>query len=208
MTELVGPAAAQRRLVLASASPIRRALLARAGVRFETASAAIDETAVLHAMRGEDSTAADAAIRLAGLKAERVALRHPAAIVLGCDQLLECEGVWLEKPRDRAAAEAQLTALSGRTHELNAAVVAHLDGRRTWHHLARARLTMRSLSASFIASYLTAAGDAVLGSVGAYQLEGLGAQLFSRIEGDYFSILGLPLLPVLDFLRRQGLLPP
>jgi septum formation protein len=205
MSELLGPAAASRVLVLASQSPARRALLAKAGVRFETEPAHIDESAVLATVKAEQGGADDAALMLAALKAERVARRRGPAIVLGCDQLLDCEGSWLEKPGDRAQAASQLQALAGKRHELVSAVVAFVDGERAWHHVDRARLTMRTLDRDFIEAYLTAAGDQVLGSVGAYQLEGLGAQLFARVEGDYFTVLGLPLLPVLDFLRQHGL---
>jgi septum formation protein len=115
--------------------------------------------------------------------------------------MLECNGVWFDKPADRDHAAAHLAALSGRTHRLISSAVCVRDGARIWHHTAVATLTMRPLSRSFIDRYLEAAGPAVLRSVGAYQLEGLGAQLFSRIEGDYFTVLGLPLLPILAFLR-------
>ena len=120
--------------------------------------------------------------------------------------MLECNGVWFDKPVDRDHAVAHLTALGGRTHRLISSAVCVRDGARIWHHTAVASLTMRPLSRAFIDCYLDAAGAAVLRSVGAYQLEGLGAQLFSKIEGDYFTVLGLPLLPALDFLRRHGFL--
>jgi hypothetical protein len=128
-------------------------------------------------------------------------------LVIGADQVLECDGVLFDKPVDLAAARAQLLALRGRTHRLVSAVVLARDGQRAWHHVDRADLTMRDFSAGFLDHYLESSGDAVLSSVGAYQLEGRGVQLFVRIDGDYFSILGLPLLPLLDILREQGVLP-
>ena len=119
--------------------------------------------------------------------------------------MLECDGVWFDKPADRAAATANLQALRGKTHALVGAVVVTRDGRRLWQHVERSRLTMRRFDDAFIAAYLDAVGAPALQSVGAYQLEGLGVQLFSHIDGDYFAILGLPLLPLLDCLRRHGI---
>jgi septum formation protein len=124
--------------------------------------------------------------------------------VLGCDQMLECGGVWFDKPPDRAHAAAHLRALAGKTHRLVSAVVAYRKMVRVWHHVDSAKLVMRPLSDSFIESYLDRAGDDARASVGAYQLESLGAQLFTRVEGDYFTVLGLPLLPLLGFLRANG----
>jgi septum formation protein len=120
--------------------------------------------------------------------------------------MLDCAGAWFDKPRDQAAAAAQLAALAGKTHSLETAVCVARDGARLWHHNERARMTMRPLDGAFIAAYLDAVGDRALQSVGVYQLEGLGVQLFSRIDGDFFTILGLPLLPLLDFLRAHGVL--
>jgi septum formation protein len=134
----------------------------------------------------------------------RISRRHPGALVIGADQVLRHGEQLLDKPMDRAAARRQLTALRGQRHELISAVVAVRDGIRLWHHVGRAGLDMRDFSDSFLEHYLRTAGDAVLAAVGAYQLEGPGVQLFQRIEGDYFTILGLPLLPLLDFLRAQG----
>jgi septum formation protein len=142
---------------------------------------------------------------LAETKATRVSARHGEALVLGCDQLLDRDGTWFDKPADRAHAFAHLKALSGKTHRLVSAAVVARNGSRIWHHVAVARLTMRPLTDSFIESYLDAVGDTALKSVGAYQLEGLGAHLFSKIEGDYFTILGLPLLPLLSFLAEHGI---
>ena len=151
--------------------------------------------------------AGEVAEALAELKAQRVTRRHPGALVIGADQMLECEGTWFDKPADRAAARAQLEALSGRVHRLVTCAVVVLDGERLWHRTESATMTMRRLSPEFLDRYLDTAGNEVLSSVGAYQLEGLGAQLFARVEGDFFTVLGLPLLPLLDFLRVRGVLP-
>jgi septum formation protein len=190
-------------LVLASASPARASLLENAGFRVTRVPATIDEAEVKAAFRRERADAASCALALATAKAERVSRRHSAAFVIGADQLLVCEEVWFDKPSDLGQARAQLKALRGRTHELVTAVVVFRGGQDLWHHVARPRLTMRSFSDTFLDEYLAAAGPDVLGSVGAYQLEKLGVHLFARVEGDWFSILGLPLLPLLDFLRAQ-----
>jgi septum formation protein len=191
-------------VVLASASAIRRTLLANAGVPIAVDPGAVDEDEVKRAMRADGAPAAAVAETLAEMKAMRVAPRHPGALVLGADQMLDCNGVWFDKPGDRAHAEAHLTALAGRTHKLISAVVCVRNGARIWHHTATASLTMRPLSREFIAAYLDAVGPQALSSVGAYQLEGLGAHLFARVEGDYFTVLGLPLLAVLAFLREHN----
>lgn len=192
-----------RPLVLASASSARRMILERAGIPFEVLPATIDETSVKAAMQGVDVE--DVALALADAKARAVAARRPDALVLGADQILECEDRWFDKPKDRAEAEQHLRALRGRAHRLISAVVAVRDGERVWRHVESAVLTMRPFSDVFLANYLDAGGSEILESVGAYRLEGLGPQLFAGIEGDYFTILGLPLLPVLEFLRGQGL---
>ena len=204
---LRGPSAGTIPVVLASGSRIRGDLLRAAGVAFSVETAPVDEAEIRISMQAEKATAGETAISLGEAKAQRVSRRHPGALVIGCDQMLECNGVWFEKPVDRAHARAHLQALGGRNHELLSAVVVVRDGQRLWHNLSVATLTMRPLSPDFIESYLEAAGEPILSSVGAYQLEGLGAQLFTRIEGDYFTILGLPLLPLLDFLRLHGVVP-
>lgn len=196
---------AEPRLVLASASASRRAVLAGAGLLFEARPAAVDEAELKASARAEGLSAGEAALLLASAKAERVARRDPEALVLGCDQLLECEGRWFDKPADLAEAGGHLRALSGRVHVLETATVAWRSGREVWRHLERPRLAMRPLSEGFIAAYLALEGERVLGSVGAYRLEGPGVQLFSRIEGEHSAILGLPLLPLLEFLRGHGL---
>ena len=193
-------------LVLASASSTRRTLLEAAGLVFTTAPAAIDEAAIRDAARAEGAEATEAALRLAELKAERVARRRPAALVIAADQILVCDGRWYDKPADLAIARAQLAALRGRRHHLATAVLCWGGGMRLWHHIAAPRLTMRAFSPAFLDAYLAAEGERLLTSVGAYRLEGLGVHLFDRIEGEHSAILGLPLLPLLGFLRQHGVL--
>jgi septum formation protein len=195
-------------VVLASGSSARAALLEAAGVPFVAVPALVDEASLREALQKEGVAAAEAATALAEMKARHVAARvPPEAIVLGADQLLEVDGRWLEKPADRAAAAEQLRHLRGRHHRLVSAVVAFRGGARVWQEADAATVTMRPFSDAFLAAYLDAAGDAVLTSVGAYQLEGLGAQLMARVEGAHATVLGLPLLPLLQFLRDQGVLP-
>ncbi len=191
-------------LVLASGSRTRALMLEKAGLRPILDKPLVDEEEVKLAGKAEGVGADAVAEALAELKAQRVTRRHPGALVVGADQMLECEGVWFDKPTDRAAARAQLLALRGKTHQLVSCAVIVRDGERLWHKVDRARLTMRNFSENFLDGYLDAVGDEVLHSVGAYQLEGLGAQLFQRVEGDFFTILGLPLLPLLGFLRVHG----
>jgi septum formation protein len=198
-------------LVLASASRTRQLLLTAAGVPFTIDAAAIDEDETKQSLRAEQAPPRAVAETLAELKARRVAHRHAGALVLGCDQVLalglESGAAILDKPGDRAAAADQLRTLSGRSHRLISAAVVVRDGRMLWHHADMAELTMRPLSETFIDRYLAAAGDTVVQSVGSYRLEGLGAQLFASVRGDYFTILGLPLLPLLAFLREHGVVP-
>jgi septum formation protein len=189
-------------LVLASGSAVRRTLLEAAGIPVTVHAADIDE----RRLEGEASSMppAEIAALLARAKASLVAKSFPGRLVLGADQILTLDGKRFAKPADRAAARAQLRIFAGRTHELHSAVALVQDGATLFHHADTARLTMRSFSDEFLDRYLDLAGTAATASVGAYQLEGSGIQLFERIEGDYFTILGLPLLPTLDFLRRQG----
>lgn len=191
-------------LVLASGSRTRAAMLEQAGVTAILDRPLVDEDEVKAAGRAEGVSADIVAEALAELKAQRITRRHPGALVVGADQMLECEGRWFDKPADRAAARAQLLDLRGKTHRLVSCAVVVRDGERMWHKIDSARLTMRTFSEAFLDDYLTRVGDDVLHSVGAYQLEGLGAQLFHRVEGDFFTILGLPLLPLLGFLRVHG----
>jgi len=169
-------------------------------------AAAIDEAEVKASLQAERADPAAIAVTLAELKARRVSVRHRGSLVVGADQVLECEGALFDKPFDLAAARGQLMALRGRRHRLISAVVLVRDGRRLWHHLGRADLKMREFSTGFLDRYLESAGGATLSSAGAYQLEDIGAQLFAEIDGDYFTILGLPLLPLLDILREHGVL--
>jgi septum formation protein len=195
------------RLMLASASLSRRELLANAGLAFEIEVSGVDEDEAKLSLATERAPPQAIAEALAEMKAQRVSSRHRDAMVIGGDSMLACNGRLFDKPPTLDAARHQLLALSGQTHDLFSSVVVARAGVRLWHHTERARLTMRAFDESFVDAYLARAGDTVLSSVGAYRLEGLGAHLFSRIEGDYFTILGLPLLPLLSFLagHRIGL---
>ncbi len=192
------------KLVLASGSRTRAAMLEQAGLTAILDKPLVDEEEVKEAGRVEGVSADIVAEALAELKAQRITRRHPGALVIGADQMLECEGRWFDKPAGRDAARDQLLALRGQTHRLVSCAVVVRDGERIWHKTDSARLTMRNFSEAFLDEYLDRAGEGVLHSVGAYQLEGLGAQLFHRVEGDFFTILGLPLLPLLGFLRVHG----
>ncbi len=191
-------------LVLASKSAARRALLTGAGLPFEAIAADIDERGVEAPLRAAGASAEAVAAHLARAKACAVARSEPLRLVLGADQVLALDDEIFSKPRDLPAARAQLAKLSGRTHALHSALCIARGEKVLFETIATARLTCRALSANFIDRYLSAAGAAVLGSVGAYQLEGLGVHLFERIEGDHATILGLPLLPLLAFLRQEG----
>jgi septum formation protein len=193
-------------LVLASGSSARRTLLKAAGIAIAVVPADLDERAL---EAGAPALAPPAvAALLARAKASSVAQRRPGRLVLGADQMLELDGKRFAKPADRAAARAQLRALAGRTHQLHSAIAFVQDATVLFEYVDTARLTMRSFSDRFLDEYLDAVGGAATESVGAYQLEGLGVELFEHIEGDYFTILGLPLLEVLKFLRRHGSLLP
>jgi len=181
-------------------------LLAAAGLRFQVRPAAVDESALKQAARAEGLDATAAALRLADAKAAWVAAAEPQALVIGADQILDCGDVWYDKPSDLAAARRQLLALRGQTHTLATAAVCRRGDRVVWRHATLPRLTMRLFSEQFLDSYLAAEGSEVLGSVGAYRLEGPGVQLFAAVEGDHAAILGLPLLPLLAFLREAGVL--
>jgi len=191
-------------LVLASRSAVRRTLLEAAGVPVEICPADIDERGV------EAGAPLQAPVAIAALlareKAALIAERNRGRLILGADQTLSLDGRRFTKSADRAAARAQLRALSGRTHELYSAIAFVCDGTVLFEYVGVARLTMRAVSDRFLDDYLDAVGDAATASVGAYQLEGFGIQLFERLDGDYFTVLGLPLLTALDFLRRHGCL--
>ncbi|MBB2159940.1 Maf-like protein [Gluconacetobacter sacchari] len=190
------------RIVLASQSATRRNLLEQAGLRVETRPARIDEAMVRESAFAEGRSAGECALLLAELKARRVL--EPDCVVIGADQILECDGAWFEKPVDRAGARAQLLDLRGREHSLHCAVVVMRGGQVIWRHVARPELTMRRFSESFLDAYLDVEGDAVLSSVGAYRLEGPGIHLFERVTGEHAAILGLPMLSLLGFLRQHG----
>jgi septum formation protein len=190
-------------LVLASQSQVRGKMLAAAGLRFEIRPANIDERAV--ETEAGIADAAAAARLLARVKAQAVSAQRPGQLVLGADQTLARGATRFSKPSDRDKATEQLRALRGRTHELHSAVALVRDGTVLFDCVDTARLTMRDVSDRFLSDYLDMAGDAAVHSVGAYQLEGIGIHLFEKVEGDYFTILGLPLLPLLRFLRQEKL---
>lgn len=191
-------------LVLASASPSRRMLMENAGLNFRAIAAEIDERAVEREIEHRALGPDELALELASSKALEVSSRFPQALVIGCDQTMSLGSQVFHKPADRAEARANLRLLRGRTHRLNSGVVLVRGGREIWRHLSTADLSMREFSDAFLEDYLTRCGDDVMKSVGCYQLEGIGIQLFSSIVGDYFTILGLPLLPLLGQLRRMG----
>lgn len=193
-------------LILASASPTRERLLRQAGISFVVEPPEIDERAAERPLTETGASADDIATALAMTKAAVVSERFAADLVIGADQTLEIDGERLNKPADMGAARRQLLRLRGRTHELNTAVCCARAGEIVWQHMATARLTMRPFSPEFLGRYLALAGPRALDSVGAYQIEGHGIQLFDDIDGDYFAILGLPLMPLLAFLRAQGVL--
>jgi len=200
------PERADVRLVLASASAARATILRAAGVEFAAIPAAIDESAIKTQFRDSGGDALACAMALAEAKARKIAAQYPEAIVIGADQILIADGEWFDKPADLAVAAVQLRSLRGRTHTLATAACAVQGDTVLWQATTSPKLTMRRFGEAFLALYIGVEGEAVLGSVGAYRIEGQGAQLFERIEGDHFSILGLPLLELLGFLRGRGLL--
>lgn len=202
-------------IVLASASASRTALLRAAGLRFEAVAAAVDEESIKLSCQAEGIPPGEAAMMLAEAKARRVADRlarqgAPDVLVIGGDQLLTChteEGErWFDKPRDLGEVRSHLETLRNREHRLHTAVLCWRNGVRIWQHLAVSRLTMRDFSDAFLDAYLAEEGAQAMASVGAYRLEGPGIQLFRKVEGEHSAILGLPLLPLLDFLRQHGAL--
>ncbi len=194
-------------IILASQSAARRAMLAAAGIVHEALPAHVDEDAVTTALQAEAASPERIADALAELKAVKISRRHPGVLVLGADTMVvAADGALLAKPETRPRAAAQLRQLAGTTHRLVSAAVIAENGTPVWRAAASARLAMRPLSDAFIADYLDREGDAVLGCVGCYRIEGLGAQLFTRVDGDQFTIRGLPLLALLDYLRVRGVL--
>jgi len=194
----------EHRLILASASRARQQLLTDAGIAFEAHPALVDEDALKEKLRADNASVADAALALAALKAKKVAESNPQALIIGADQMLECAEAWFDKPATIGTARETLIALRGREHSLISGLVVVRDSAVLWRHTDRARLTMRNFSNDFLETYLKEIGTQACSSVGAYQLEGPGIQLFERVEGNFFTILGLPLLPLLAFLREQG----
>jgi septum formation protein len=180
--------------------------LTQAGVPCEAKASRVDESTVKESLRAEGASAADVAEVLAELKAMQISRRHPGALVIGADQMLECQGEWFDKAPTPQAARETLCALRGKAHHLISCAVVVRDGQRLWHHSDKARLTMRPFSDDFLDQYLAALGERACETVGVYHLEGLGAQLFSQISGDFFTILGLPLVPLMGFLRAHGVL--
>jgi septum formation protein len=193
-------------LILASASPYRRRMLESAGVAFRVVPADVDEASLKRRLAGKAQPAAAVADALARAKAESVSTRHPDAVVIGADQVLALEGELFDKPGDLAAARAQLERLRGRTHRLISAVALAQGGEILWTHVGEAVLSMREFSPAFLDRYLAHAGADLHRIVGAYEIEGLGIQLFERVEGDHFTIIGLPLLPLLTELRSRGVI--
>ncbi len=192
-------------LVLASQAAVRAAMLRAAGLSFTVRPARVDEGAIKSAMRPGDPAGRATAQALASLKARRVSAQAPGAFVIGADQLLVCGTEWFDKPVDLDDARTQLRRLRGRGHTLVTAVSVVRDEAELWSGLACPELTMRPFSDVFLECYLERAGDAVLACVGGYEAEGLGGQLLAEIRGDWFAVLGLPLLPLLAFLRGHGL---
>tara|TARA_B100000686_G_C16803340_1_gene987866 strand:+ start:5313 stop:5927 length:615 start_codon:yes stop_codon:yes gene_type:complete len=196
----------EEKIILASASKARSLILRGAGVNFNIYPADVDESALKNEAKDKQYFVDDLVLNLATVKAKKISRKKPDAIVIGSDQLLECGGKWYDKTNNRENAKKQLEELSGKIHTLVTAVAVVRDEKRIWSHIEKPELCMRHIGDDFINYYLDIAKDEVYDCVGAYRLEGLGSQLFDRITGDYFTILGLPLLPLLNFLRQQGII--
>lgn len=192
-------------LILASGSAVRARLLREAGVNFSVQPAIVDESALKSTLYQQGLPLKDFALALAQAKALNVSAQVSDALVLGCDQTLICGARLFDKPHDLTEARETLTLLRGKDHQLISAVVLAHRGQSVWHYVESAELTMRDFSDAFLANYLEREGDEIVHAVGCYQLEGLGAQLFSAVKGDYFSVLGLPLIAVLEALRERGM---
>jgi len=193
-------------VILASASAVRRRLLVNAGVTHQSVASGIDEGLIKDFCRQNNMSVEDAVRDLSTAKAQIVSLDHPAALVIGADQILECNGDWFDKPVSLVAAGEHLRHLQGRTHNLVSGTVIVENGDVVWQITETVCMTMRPLSPAFIDDYLQSAGERVCNTVGAYFLEGEGAQLFEKIDGDFFTVLGLPLLPLLAYLRQRNVL--
>ncbi len=195
-----------KKIVLASGSAIRKTLLQNAGVTFDVLPARVDEAAIKQSLLAEGAKPHDVADALAEYKAQRVAGKFPSALVIGCDQVLVCDGKIYDKATDLAEAEATLRALRGKPHQLLSAVVIYDAGEPVWRTVGRAQLIMRNFSDEFLAAYIERNRADILSTVGCYMLEAEGVQLFARVQGDYFTVLGFPLLDVLEFLRNRSVL--
>ncbi|WP_425458873.1 Maf-like protein [Ahrensia kielensis] len=191
-------------LILASTSPFRKMLFENAGLTFETAAPDVDERAIEETLEGSDATASDIAEILAESKARNIAERNPAKLVIGGDQTLSLEGSQFHKPKDMEEARQHLLAMSGKVHQLNSAIVIVRGDEIIWRHVSVAHMHMRVLDPGFIGRHLAAVGDIALKSVGSYQIEGPGIQLFEKVDGDYFTIVGVPMIPLLAKLRELG----
>jgi septum formation protein len=193
-----------RNLILASASKARSQILLNAGVNFRTQVSNVNEAAIKKNFKA--GSAGEIALKLAVLKATEISSLNKDAFIIGADQVLECDGVFFDKPINHAAASHHLRALRGKTHRLISSVCVVRNSKMLWDVTDSVNLTMRDLSDDFIQSYLAEAGTDIFSSVGGYRLEDLGAQLFTRVDGDFFTVLGLPLLPLLEFLRGKQML--
>lgn len=193
-----------RQIILASGSDIRATLLRNAGVVFDVVPARVDEEALRDAMLAEDAGARDIADALAEMKAQKISVKHPEALVIGCDQVLNLQGQLLTKPDSPETARTQLMAMRGKRHELLSAAVICENGKAIWRHVGVVRLLMRQFSDAYLDDYIARNWDSIRHSVGAYKLEEEGVRLFSQVQGDYFTVLGLPLLELLSYLTLRG----
>lgn len=191
-------------LILASGSDIRASMLRQAGIGFDVQKPRVDEEMIKQALLAEEASPRDIADTLAEMKARKISERNPGALVLGCDQVLDHKGVMLSKPKDQADALAQLGSLSGDRHSLLSAAVICEDGKPIWRHVGQVRLRMRSLSDDYLTDYVTRNWDSIRHAVGCYKLEEEGVRLFTGIEGDYFHVLGMPLLELINYLTLRG----